>query len=75
MTIEMVADRYRIIRALGRGATGQVFLVEDEAKCLVALKLLRDFNASRKRKAMQQFENEFHILSRLFFPLKTEAIK
>ncbi len=69
MTIEMVADRYRIIRALGRGATGQVFLVEDEAKCLVALKLLRDFNASRKRKAMQQFENEFHILSRLRHPM------
>lgn len=69
MTIEVVADRYRIVRALGHGATGQVFLVEDEAYNLLALKLLRDFNASRKRKAMEQFENEFKILSRLRHPM------
>lgn len=69
MKVSLIAEQYHVEQFLGRGSTGEVYLVKDQNNIRVALKLLRDFNASRKRQATQQFENEFHILSTLRHPL------
>lgn len=69
MKVSLIAEQYHVEEFLGRGSTGEVYLVRDKNNTHVALKLLRDFNASRKRQATEQFENEFRILSNIRHPL------
>jgi serine/threonine protein kinase len=61
-------DNYRLLRLLGRGAYGDVYLGEDlrrKAKTHVAIKVMQPFTTERE---MQQFLNEVRALMRLRHP-------
>ncbi len=62
-----INDRYEIIRLLGEGGMGNVYLVKDYVENrTVALKLIKDKFFSNK--AIDRFKNEFRIVSALKHP-------
>lgn len=62
-----INDRYEIIRLLGEGGMGNVYLVKDFVENrVVALKLIKDKFFSNK--AIDRFKNEFRIVSALKHP-------
>ncbi|MDD3044655.1 MAG: serine/threonine-protein kinase [Candidatus Delongbacteria bacterium] len=62
-----INDRYEIIRLLGEGGMGNVYLVKDFVENrVVALKLIKDKFFSNK--AIDRFKNEFKIVSALKHP-------
>ncbi len=68
MAMEKIDNRYEIIRVLGSGLSGEVLGVRDEdgEKALKTLKRVQ-MNVSREE-ALQNFKNEFSILSELNHP-------
>jgi transcriptional regulator with GAF, ATPase, and Fis domain len=73
MLPERIGGRYRIVRELGRGGMGVVYLVRDEGRedAEVALKVLltRRFSES----GLRHFEQEFRTLTSLSHPNLTEV--
>jgi tetratricopeptide (TPR) repeat protein len=64
----VVADRYRVVRLLGRGGMGEVFEAEDrELHELVALKLILPRIASNPR-MLQRFRREIQLARRVTHP-------
>jgi tRNA A-37 threonylcarbamoyl transferase component Bud32 len=62
-----INDRYEIIRLLGEGGMGNVYLVKDFVESrIVALKLIKDKFFSNK--AIDRFKNEFKLVSALKHP-------
>lgn len=66
--MEIVAKKYRVLKSLGTGAMGEVFLVLPPRGDPVALKLLKTLEASGSSAAISQFENEFKVLKKLSHP-------
>ncbi len=68
MAIQVFNRRYKVIRQLGQGGMGAVFLVEDLLRdnVLVALKTVRTDQADEYRLA--QFKHEFAVLAQLHHP-------
>ena len=70
--MELIAKKYRVLKSLGQGAMGEVFLVLPPRGEPVALKLLKTFDsagaAGGGQSAVQQFENEFKVLKKLSHP-------
>ncbi|MCP5464229.1 MAG: serine/threonine protein kinase [Deltaproteobacteria bacterium] len=64
----MIAKKYRILKTLGQGAMGDVYLVLPPTGEPVALKLLKSLDAKANSEAITQFENEFRTLKRLSHP-------
>jgi tRNA A-37 threonylcarbamoyl transferase component Bud32/tetratricopeptide (TPR) repeat protein len=65
---ELIAERYRVEKLLGRGGMAAVFQVQDLAKQrVVALKRLIPLNPPDNHVA-RLFEREFHTLSQLIHP-------
>jgi serine/threonine protein kinase len=65
---EMLADRYRIVRLLGRGGMGEVYLVHDvRLDHQVALKFLPPALAADSRR-LAQFHNEVRLARRVSHP-------
>ena len=63
--MKTIGNRYEIIRKIGSGSIGDVFLVKDLAKGIdVCLKLLRDFEAAGSK----DFGREFILLTELRHP-------
>ncbi|MBF0105384.1 MAG: tetratricopeptide repeat protein [Deltaproteobacteria bacterium] len=67
-TISVIAKKYQVLKPLGVGAMGEVFLVLPPKGDPVALKLLKTLDAKSNKAAMEQFENEFQVLKRLSHP-------
>ncbi|HQO08670.1 MAG TPA: serine/threonine-protein kinase [Clostridiales bacterium] len=62
-----INDRYEIMRLLGEGGMGNVYLVKDYVENrVVALKLIKDKFFSNK--AIDRFKNEFKLVSQLKHP-------
>ena len=68
--MDAIAKKYRILKSLGQGAMGEVFLVLPPPPKTdpVALKLLKTLEGKSNTAAMEQFENEFKVLKRLSHP-------
>lgn len=66
--MEIVANKYRVLKTLGTGAMGEVFLVMPPRGDPVALKLLKTLEGSSNALAIEQFENEFKVLKKLSHP-------
>lgn len=66
--MEWIAKKYRVMKSLGQGAMGEVFLVLPPKGDPVALKLLKNIEGSAGAEAIEQFENEFKVLKRLSHP-------
>jgi serine/threonine protein kinase len=66
--MELIAKKYRILKSLGQGAMGEVFLVLPPKGDPVALKLLKTLEGKTSKAANEQFENEFKVLKRLSHP-------
>lgn len=66
--MDIIANKYRILKSLGQGAMGEVFLVLPPHGDPVALKLLKTLDEKAGRNASEQFENEFKVLKRLSHP-------
>ncbi|MHC4597604.1 MAG: serine/threonine protein kinase, partial [Planctomycetota bacterium] len=68
----LLNQRYRLIRQLGRGGMGEVFLVEDTLRDdrQVALKTI---HPGRRREAMKYFRHEFQALTMLRHPNLAEV--
>jgi serine/threonine-protein kinase len=65
---DLLADRYRIVRPLGRGGMGEVYLVDDlRLDHQVALKFLPPALASDSRR-LAQFHNEVRIARQISHP-------
>ena len=65
---DMVADRYRVIRLLGRGGMGEVYEVEDESlQERVALKTVCAERASRKD-FIRRFKREIQLARKVTHP-------
>jgi len=63
----LIADRYRLVRPLGEGAAGRVYVAKDEARATeVALKLLSRSGLTHER--ADRFRHEFALLSTLSHP-------
>lgn len=67
-SIEIIANKYRVLKVLGTGAMGEVFLVMPPKGDPVALKLIRTLDTKANSEAVDQFENEFRTLKRLAHP-------
>lgn len=65
---ELIANKYRVLKTLGQGAMGEVFLVLPPKGEPVALKLLKSLEDKAGKEAMDQFENEFRTLKKLSHP-------
>jgi len=64
---QKINDRYEIIRLLGEGGMGNVYLVKDFVENrIVALKLIKEKFFSNK--AIDRFKNEFKLVSQLKHP-------
>ncbi|MBU4485417.1 MAG: protein kinase, partial [Candidatus Delongbacteria bacterium] len=64
---QKINDRYEIIRLLGEGGMGNVYLVKDFVENrVVALKLIKEKFFSNK--AIDRFKNEFKLVSQLKHP-------
>jgi len=69
VTIELIANKYKVLKSLGQGAMGEVFLVLPPRGEPVALKLLKTLDEEKAaHKAIDQFENEFKVLKKLSHP-------
>lgn len=66
--MDIIAKKYRVLKTLGTGAMGEVYLVLPPKGDPVALKLLRSLEAKANSEAVDQFENEFKTLKRLSHP-------
>lgn len=69
--MDLIAKKYRVLKTLGQGAMGEVFLVMPPHGDPVALKLLKagDGKADKaSRAAIEQFENEFKVLKKMSHP-------
>lgn len=66
--MEWIAKKYRVMKSLGQGAMGEVFLVLPPKGDPVALKLLKNIEGTAGAEAIEQFENEFKVLKRLSHP-------
>ncbi|MBI4411846.1 MAG: tetratricopeptide repeat protein [Deltaproteobacteria bacterium] len=68
--MELIAKKYRVLKSLGQGAMGEVFLVLPPRGEPVALKLLKTFDSGSGggQAAVSQFENEFKVLKKLSHP-------
>lgn len=66
--MDLIAKKYRVLKTLGQGAMGEVFLVLPPRGEPVALKLLKTGEASGQKSAVEQFENEFKVLKKLSHP-------
>lgn len=66
--MEVIANKYRVLKTLGNGAMGEVFLVMPPRGDPVALKLLKTLDAKSNKEAIEQFENEFKVLKKLSHP-------
>ncbi len=66
--MDLIAKKYRVLKSLGTGAMGEVFLVLPPRGEPVALKLLRNLEGSGNQAAIAQFENEFKVLKKLSHP-------
>lgn len=66
--MELIAKKYRVLKSLGTGAMGEVFLVLPPRGEPVALKLLKSLEAAGGTAAISQFENEFKVLKKLSHP-------
>jgi serine/threonine protein kinase/tetratricopeptide (TPR) repeat protein len=67
-TMETVAKKYKVLKELGQGAMGDVYLVMPPRGEPVALKLLKTLDEKSSQNAIEQFENEFKTLKRLSHP-------
>lgn len=66
---ELIANKYRVLKTLGQGAMGEVYLVLPPRGDPVALKLLKNIADEKNQKsAIEQFENEFKVLKKLSHP-------
>lgn len=64
---QKINDRYEIMRLLGEGGMGNVYLVKDFVENrIVALKLIKDKFFSNK--AIDRFKNEFKLVSQMKHP-------
>jgi serine/threonine-protein kinase len=62
---DIIDDRYRIVRMIGRGAMADVFEAEDQSEGRhVAIKVLRA-NVAREPESVERFENEAHVQERI----------
>ena len=66
--MEFIANKYRVLKKLGQGAMGEVYLVLPPHGDPVAIKLLKSLDADENTQAIRQFENEFKVLKRLSHP-------
>lgn len=66
--MDIVAKKYRILKTLGQGAMGEVFLVLPPKGDPVALKFLKTVDLTHQQSAVSQFENEFKTLKKLSHP-------
>lgn len=66
--LDLIAKKYRVLKDLGQGAMGDVYLVLPPRGEPVALKLLKSLDAQTNSEAIKQFENEFQTLKRLRHP-------
>ena len=66
--MEIIAKKYRVMKQLGQGAMGEVYLVLPPHGEPVALKLLKTLDTTANTQAIEQFENEFKVLKRLSHP-------
>lgn len=66
--MDNIAQKYLILKTLGVGAMGEVYLVMPPKGDAVALKLLKTLDEELSKNAIQQFENEFQVLKRLSHP-------
>ena len=66
--METIGKKYRVIKLLGQGAMGEVFLVSPPRGDPVALKLLKTGGLKNQKAAVEQFENEFKVLKKLSHP-------
>lgn len=66
--MDLIARKYRILKTLGQGAMGEVFLVLPPRGDPVALKLLKTGEGVQAKSAIEQFENEFKVLKKLSHP-------
>jgi len=71
--MEIINNRYRILRKLGQGGMGSVFLVEDtlENNKKIALKTIQA--EQQKLPALEKFKNEFKSLTELHHPNLAEV--
>jgi hypothetical protein len=72
---ELIAGRYRVVRALGAGGMATVYEVLDTAtERRLALKRLHEQgDAAKRQRTVELFEREFHTLSQLAHPRVVEA--
>jgi tetratricopeptide (TPR) repeat protein len=66
--MDLIAKKYRVLKSLGQGAMGEVFLVLPPRGDPVALKLLKTLDGQASHQAVDQFENEFKVLKKLAHP-------
>lgn len=66
--MDLIGGKYRILKTLGQGAMGEVFLVLPSRGDPVALKLLKTAESGNIEAAIEQFENEFKVLKKLSHP-------
>src|SRR5687767_4217784 len=66
--MDLIAKKYRVLKSLGQGAMGEVFLVLPPRGEPVALKLLKTTETGSQKSAIEQFENEFKVLKKLSHP-------
>jgi serine/threonine protein kinase/tetratricopeptide (TPR) repeat protein len=66
--MELIAKKYRVLKSLGQGAMGEVYLVLPPRGDAVALKLLKSSDKGNAGVAIEQFENEFKVLKKLSHP-------
>src|SRR3989338_9012272 len=66
--MDMIAKKYPVLKSLGTGAMGEVFLVLNPRGDAVALKLLKSAEPIQSAAAISQFENEFKVLKKLSHP-------
>lgn len=67
-SMDLIAKKYRVLKELGQGAMGEVYLVLPPRGEPVALKLLKTADTKNIEHAIQQFENEFKVLKKLSHP-------
>lgn len=66
--MDLIAKKYRVLKSLGQGAMGEVYLVLPPRGDPVALKLLKTVDTANNKAAIDQFENEFRVLKKLSHP-------